>query len=85
MLQNWLVPPADKIKKDEEMMTVLLKANKIIFGHDAFREKQAEIIHDVMKNKDVFAIMPTGGGLVPLYQSIIATLLRDVLFLAFWP
>lgn len=37
-------------------------ANQLIFGNKAFRPFQLEIVRAVMKNEDVFVIMPTGGG-----------------------
>jgi superfamily II DNA helicase RecQ len=38
------------------------EANRLIFGNKQFRPSQLEIIKSVMKNEDVFVIMPTGGG-----------------------
>src|SRR5512135_3208353 len=35
---------------------------KKIFGFDSFRPLQEEIIHDALAGKDVFALLPTGGG-----------------------
>lgn len=32
------------------------------FGYDSFRANQLEVIQDVLSQKDVLAIMPTGGG-----------------------
>jgi ATP-dependent DNA helicase RecQ len=40
----------------------LLDALKHHFGFDAFRPLQAEIIGDVLAGRDVFALLPTGGG-----------------------
>lgn len=46
---------ADQKKK----LYALLKTH---FGYDSFRANQFEVIEDVLSNKDVLAIMPTGGG-----------------------
>ena len=50
----------------ETMLTVgpgaLRDALKHHFGFDAFRPLQQEIINDVLSGRDVFALLPTGGG-----------------------
>src|ERR1044072_208443 len=38
------------------------KILKQFFGFSAFRPLQQEIITDVLAGKDVFALLPTGGG-----------------------
>jgi ATP-dependent DNA helicase RecQ len=40
----------------------LLRALKTHFGYDQFRPLQREIIEDALAGRDVFVLMPTGGG-----------------------
>ena len=41
---------------------------KSVFGFDAFRPGQAEIVSAIQNGRDVLAIMPTGGGKSLCYQ-----------------
>jgi ATP-dependent DNA helicase RecQ len=41
---------------------------KDIYGFNNFRGSQKEIINNLLEKKDVFAILPTGGGKSLLYQ-----------------
>lgn len=36
------------------------------FGFHDFRENQETIIKNILQKKDVFAVMPTGGGEIPV-------------------
>ena len=44
------------------------KILKRVFGYDDFLENQREIIETILNRKDVFALMPTGGGKSLCYQ-----------------
>ena len=37
-------------------------ANRYIFGHTSFRPAQRDIVLDILDDKDVFVLLPTGGG-----------------------
>jgi len=50
---------------------------KTVFGYDAFRRHQQEIIESVIAGRDVFVLMPTGSGKSICYQ-IPAMILQGV-------
>ncbi len=64
-------------------MTALLAKLKEVYGYDEFRPLQAEIIGDALDGKDVFALLPTGGGKSLCYQ--LPALMRDGLTLVVSP
>ena len=60
-----------------------LSALKKHFGYTAFRPLQEEIVCDALAGRDVFALMPTGGGKSLCFQ--LPALLRDGLTIVISP
>ena len=61
----------------------LLGPLKRHFGHDRFRPLQREIVQDALAGRDVFVLMPTGGGKSLCFQ--LPALIRDGLTIVVSP
>src|SRR5437588_6638885 len=61
-------------------LTATLKRH---FGHDEFRPLQEGIIRDALAGRDVFVLMPTGGGKSLCFQ--LPALVRDGLTIVVSP
>jgi ATP-dependent DNA helicase RecQ len=60
-----LCPPMDPVNVDARSLLASLKQT---FGFLSFRPLQEDIIRDVLAGRDVFAVLPTGGGKSLCYQ-----------------
>ncbi len=67
-------PSAQAPRRDGESGSGTLDATRLDttlkdrFGHDSFRPMQRQIVQDALAGRDVFALLPTGGGKSLCYQ-----------------
>ena len=64
-------------------LSLVAAANREIFGHDGFRGQQESIIQATLCQRDVFVVMPTGGGKSMCFQ--LPSLLLDGITLVVSP
>ena len=48
--------------KKREWDDLVLQLNTKVFGNQGFKESQKEVINAALSNRDVMALIPTGGG-----------------------
>ncbi len=68
-------PLSEEMSSQTEVMGEALRVLEQVYGYDAFRGLQAEVISHALVGEDVIAILPTGGGKSLCYQ--IPALVRE--------
>ena len=60
---------AQTTKRENSLRESARRANELIFKNHGFRPRQEEIITAVLRgDRDIFVVMPTGGGKSLLFQ-----------------
>src|SRR5690554_556157 len=71
----WPIPEREHLSYPVRMSEPALELLKRVFGFDAFRGPQADIVQHLLAGQDCLVLMPTGGGKSLCYQ--VPALLRE--------
>lgn len=54
--------------EEEKGLDIIDFANRLVFGNATFRPRQRDVVQTALAQRDVFVLMPTGGGKSLCYQ-----------------